>query len=351
MPHANPSLGGAPDAPQNPAHPPQECDMTHPFRGLKLALGGAVLALTVAAHAAFPDKPVHIVVPYAPGGSSDVIARALSEDLARELGQPVIVDNRAGAGSLIGTQFVAGEAPTGYTLLLADVPFTIAPALYRERARYKAETSFTPVALLGVAPMYLFVNQASPVRTAADLVRQARSSAGKVSIASGGNGSLTHLMAELFMIQTGAQLVHVPYKGAGPALTDLAAGQVQTSFTTMPTATALYQAGRVRPIGVSSPERARETPDVPTFKELGWPELSVQSWWGLMAPAGTPSEVVKRVGDSIQKVLREPKVRARLQTVGLTIPEATGAAVLQKLVATDAARWQDVVQRATITVD
>ncbi|HEX7891706.1 MAG TPA: tripartite tricarboxylate transporter substrate binding protein [Ramlibacter sp.] len=325
--------------------------MTRPFRALKAALGAAALGLALGAQAAYPDKPVRIVVPYSPGGSSDVIARAISEELARELGQPVIVDNRAGAGSMLGTQYVAGEAPNGYTLLLADVPFTIVPALYRERAKYNAEKSFAPVAVLGVAPMYLFVNQTSPLRTAADLVQQAKSAPGKVSIASGGNGSLTHLMAELFMIQTGTQLVHVPYKGAGPAMTDLAAGQVQASFTTMPTATALYQAGRVRPIGVSSPQRAKETPDVSTFRELGWPGMSVQSWWGLLAPAGTPPEVVNRVAEATQKVLRDAKVRARLQTVGLTIPDDVGAPALQKMIAGDAARWHDVIQRAKITAD
>lgn len=325
--------------------------MTRPFPALKAALAAVTLGLALTAQAAWPDKPVRIVVPYAPGGSSDVIARALSEELARELGQPVIVDNRAGAGSLLGTQHVAGETPNGYTLLLADVPFTIVPALYRERAKYSPDRSFAPVALLGVAPMYLFVNQASPLRTAQDVVQQAKSTPGKVSIASGGNGSLTHLMAELFMIQTGTQLVHVPYKGAGPAVTDLAAGQVQASFTTMPTATSLFQAGRIRPIAVSSPQRARETPDVPTFREMGWPDLSVQSWWGLLAPAGTPPEVVSRVADAAQKALRDAKVRARLQTVGLAVPEDTGAPALQKLIAVDAARWQDVIQRARITAD
>jgi tripartite-type tricarboxylate transporter receptor subunit TctC len=320
-----------------------------PFTG---ALIAATLGLaTLAAHAAYPDKPVRIVVPYAPGGSSDVIARAMSDELARELGQPVIIDNRAGAGSLVGTQYVGGETPNGYTLLMADVPFTIVPALYRERARFSAEKSFAPVALVGLAPMYLFVNQASPLHAATDLVKQAKAAPGKVSIASGGNGSLTHLMAELFMIQTGTQLVHVPYKGAGPAMTDLAAGQVQVSFTTMPTATALYQAGKVRPIAVSSPQRAKETPDVPTFAELGWPGLSVQSWWGLVAPAGTPPEVLKRVADAAQKALHNEKVRARLQTVGLSVPDDSGAGALQKLISTDAARWQDVIQRAKITAD
>jgi tripartite-type tricarboxylate transporter receptor subunit TctC len=158
-------------------------------------------------------------------------------------------------------------------------------------------------------------------------------------------------MAELLMIQTGTELVHVPYKGAAPALTDLAAGQVQASFTTMPTATSLYQAGKVRPIAVSSAQRMKDTPDVPTFAESGWPGMTVQSWWGLVAPAGTPPDVVNRVAGAAQKALRNGKVRARLQSVGLSVPDDTSAPALQKLVATDAARWHEVIQRAKITAD
>jgi tripartite-type tricarboxylate transporter receptor subunit TctC len=318
---------------------------------LKMALGAVLLGSALACAAAYPDKPVRIVVPYAAGGSSDVIARALSDELGRELGQPVIVDNRGGAGSLLGTQHVAGEPANGYTLLLADVPFTIAPALYRARARYTVDKSFVPVSLIGVAPMYLFVNQSSPARTAGDLLQQAKAAPGSLSIGSGGNGSLTHLFAELFMMNTGAQLTHVPYKGAGPALNDLAAGQIHAGFTTMPTANALFRAGRVRPIAVSSPQRAPETPEVPTFQELGMTGMTVQSWWGLLAPAGTPADVVKRLADATEKVLRDRKVRTRLQTVGLQEPASTSPAELQKLIAADAARWQDLVQRAKITVD
>jgi tripartite-type tricarboxylate transporter receptor subunit TctC len=326
--------------------------MKSPYRvRLKIAFAAILLGASLASAAAYPEKPVRIVVPYSPGGSSDVIARFIADELARELGQPVIVDNRAGAGSLLGTQHVAGEPPNGYTLLLADVPFTIAPALYRARARYSVDKSFVPVSLIGVAPMYLFVNQSSPARTAGDIVRQAKAAPGTVSIGSGGNGSLTHLFAELFMIHSGSQLTHVPYKGAGPALNDLAAGQIQAGFTTMPTANALYRAGRVRPIAVSSPQRTRETPDVPTFQELGMAEMTVQSWWGLLAPAGTPADIVQRLGEATQKVLRDPKVRARLQSVGLSEPEGSAPTDLQKLIAADAARWQEVVQRAKITAE
>jgi tripartite-type tricarboxylate transporter receptor subunit TctC len=348
---AGDSLGARLRTFQNPASPSKYLMNSFHRSRLKLAFGALLLGCALASTAAYPDKPVRIVVPYAPGGSSDVIARSLSDELGRELGQPVIIDNRAGAGSLLGTQHVAGEPATGYTLLLADVPFTIAPALYRERARYRVDKSFEAVSLIGVAPMYLFVNRSSPVRTVGDLLQQAKAAPGTLSIGSGGNGSLTHLFAELFMMNTGAQLTHIPYKGAGPALNDLAAGQIQASFTTMPTANALFRAGRVRPVAVSSPERTREAPEIPTFRELGMTGMTVPSWWGLLAPAGTPEEVIRRLADAMDKVLRDPKVLTRLHSVGLQEGAANGPAELQKLIAADAARWQEVVQRAKITVD
>jgi len=317
----------------------------------KKLLGAAALPLFFAAHAAqaaYPDKPVKVVVPYAAGGSSDVIARGISDVLSAELGQPVVVENRAGAGSMIGTAYVASEAPDGYTLLLADVPFTIVPALYKEHVRYDARKDFAPVALLGVSPMYLFVNPGFDAQTVEALVAQAKARPGLISMGSGGNGSFTHLMAELFMLKTGTSLVHVPYKGASASVSDLAGGQIESSFTTMPTAAALYQAGKLKPIAVSSPERQADTPDVPTFKEMGLPDLTVQSWWGLMAPAGTPQPVMQRLEQAMAKVMQADSVKERLSSVGVSLPPDTGARALQDYLTTDFARWQDVVQRAGI---
>jgi tripartite-type tricarboxylate transporter receptor subunit TctC len=316
----------------------------------------AALALPLAtagfsAQAAYPEQPIRIVVPYSAGGSSDVIARAISDELGKELGQPVIVDNRAGAGSMIGTAYVANEAPDGYTLLIADVPFTIVPALYRERAKYRAEKDFAPISLLGLAPAYLFVTPSSPIKTAGDLVKAAKAQPGSISIGSGGNGSLTHLMAELFMINTKSQLVHVPYKGASASVTDLAAGQIQTSFTTMASANALYQAGRLRPIAVSSPQRQKDTPDVPTFQESGIPNMTAESWWGLVAPAGVSKPVRDRLSQAMAKVMQSTRVKARMSAVGVNVPADTGAPALQKLIKADLARWQDVVQRANIKLE
>lgn len=316
----------------------------------------AALALPLAtagfsARAAYPEQPIRIVVPYSAGGSSDVIARAISDELGNELGQPVIVDNRAGAGSMIGTAYVANEAADGYTLLIADVPFTIVPALYRERAKYRAEKDFAPISLLGLAPVYLFVTPSSPVKTAGDLAKAAKAQPGSISIGSGGNGSLTHLMAELFMINTKSQLVHVPYKGASASVTDLAAGQIQTSFTTMASASALYQAGRLRPVAVTSPQRQKDTPDVPTFQESGIANMTVESWWGLVAPAGVSKPVRDRLSQAMAKVMQSTRVKARMGAVGVNVPGDTGASALQKLIKADLARWQDVVQRANIKLE
>jgi len=315
----------------------------------------AALALTsligTAARAAFPDQPVHIVVPYSAGGSSDVIARAIGDELGKVLGQAVIVDNRAGAGSLIGTQYVAQDAGSGYTLLLADVPFTIVPALYQEKARYDAEKNFVPIALLGVAPTYLFVNDKSPVRSVPDLVKRAKTDPGALSIGSGGNGSLTHLMAALFMINSGAKLTHIPYKGAAASVTDLAAGQIDASFTTMASASALYQAGKLRPLAVSSESRQKDTPAVPTFTEAGVPRMAVESWWGLIAPAGTPKDVQATLAKAMAKVMDTTVVRARMAAVGVAAPADGSPAALQKIVKADLARWQDVIRKADIKID
>lgn len=318
---------------------------------LRFLLASLTALHLAGAHAAFPDQPVKIVVPYVPGGSSDVIARALGDEMAKELGQSVIVDNRPGAGSMIGTQFVAGEAANGYTLLIVDVPFTIVPALYKERVKYNIEKDFAPVALLGTAPPYLFVNTAFSASTVAAFMAQAKAKPGTISIGSGGNGSLTHLMAELFMINSNTRLVHVPYKGAGASIVDLAAGQIDASFTTMPTASALYHAGKLRALAVGSRARSAELPNVPTFEEAGIHNMAVDSWWGLVAPAGVPAPVLTRLSEATAKVLKTANVKTRMEGAGVSVPADSSPAALQRLVKADAVRWEGVVRQANIKAD
>lgn len=322
------------------------------MRLLGKVLVAAGLALSgVAAQAAYPDRPIRIIVPYSAGGSSDVIARAISDELTAALGQSVIVEDRPGAGSMIGTAYVAGEKPDGYTLLLADVPFTIVPAVYKDRIRYDIEKDFAPISLLGLSPTYLFVNPEFPAQTVAQLVEAARARPNVVSIGSGGNGSLTHLMAALFMLNTDTQLVHIPYKGASAAMNDLAGGQIQASFTTMATATALYQGKKIRALAVSSPQRQAATPDVPTFAESGIRNMSVESWWGLVAPSGTPRPVLDTLEQAMAKVMQSDKVKQRLTSVGVNAPADTGANALRQLLTTDLARWKEVVERAHVELE
>ncbi|AVJ28601.1 hypothetical protein CLM73_16600 [Achromobacter spanius] len=324
------------------------------FKWKKLLAALAIptaLAAAQTASAAYPDKPVKIVVPYSAGGSSDVVARAISDQLSAQLGQSVVVENRAGAGSMLGTAYVATEAPDGYTLLLADVPFTIVPALYKDRVKYDAKKDFAPITLLGLSPMYLFVNPGFEAQDVPSLVKTATGKPDTVSIGSGGNGSLTHLMAELFMQNTKTKLAHIPYKGASASVNDLAGRQIDTSFTTMASAVALFQSGKIKPIAVSSPARQADTPDVPTFQELGYPGLTVQSWWGLVAPAGTPEPVRQKLSEAMAKVMQSEPVKQRLASVGMNLPPDTSATALSALLAQDFARWADLVQRANITFE
>jgi len=315
------------------------------------ALPALAAAAAVPARAAYPEKPIKLVVPYTAGGSSDVIARALSDKLSAELGQSVVVENRGGAGSMIGTAYVAKEAPDGYTLLLADVPLTIVPALYQGRVEYDARTAFAPISLLGLSPMYLFIKPGFKDDTVARLVADAKARPGAISIGSGGNGSFTHMMAELLMFKAGIKLSHIPYKGASASVNDLAGGQIETSFTTMPTAAALYQSGRIKPIAVSSPQRQPDTPEVPTFAESGMPDLTVQSWWGLMAPAGTPQEVLQKLDSAMKVVMQSDVVKQRLAGVGVALPPDTSSQALRALLSADFDRWQDLVTRTGIKLE
>jgi tripartite-type tricarboxylate transporter receptor subunit TctC len=307
----------------------------------------ALLALAASSAAeAFPDRPITMVVPYAAGGSSDILARLLGERLARTLGQQIVVDDRAGAGSRIGTEIVAHAAPDGYTLLLADMPHTIVPAI-QKGVRYDPVRDFTPIGLIGTASMVLFVHPAVPAATIADFVALAKAEPGRITIASGGIGSTTHLTAELFQQRTGTKLLHVPFRGAGPALTDLMAGHVQSGFTTLATASAALASSAVRALAIAGERRLASLPAIPTLREAGI-DLVVEHWWGVLAPAGLPPATAARLTAALQAVLDAPEFATRLQPLGVApahvTPEQFGA-----LIASDTARWADIVKAAGIT--
>ncbi len=318
-----------------------------PYRLILLAL----LALAAPAAAqTFPDRPITMVVPYAAGGSSDILARLIGERLGRTLGQQILVDDRAGAGSRIGTEIVAHAAPDGYTLLLADMPHTIVPAI-QKGVRYDPVRDFTPIGLIGTAAMVFFVNPALPAATIQDFVALAKADPGKITVASGGIGSTTHLTAELFQERTGTRLLHVPFRGAGPALTDLMAGHVQSGFTTLATASAALESGAVRALAIAAEQRLASRPAIPTLREAGI-DLVVEHWWGVLAPAGLPPAVAARLAAELAAVLDAPDMATRLQPLGVApahVAADLAPAQFRALIASDTARWETIVKAAGIT--
>jgi tripartite-type tricarboxylate transporter receptor subunit TctC len=314
----------------------------------KLALAAVlVLAASTAAAETYPDRPVTMIVPYAAGGSSDILARLIGERMGKTLGQQIVVDDRAGAGSRIGIEIVAHAAPDGYTLLLADMPHTIVPAI-QKGVRYDPVRDFTPIGLIGTASMVFFVNPAVPAATIQDFVALAKADPGKITVASGGIGSTTHLTAELFQAKTGTRLTHVPYRGAGPAMSDLMAGHVQTGFTTLATASAALESGAVRALAIASDKRLASRPAIPTLREAGI-DLVVEHWWGVLAPAGLPPAIAARLTSELQAVLDTPDFAARLQPLGVAPAHATPEQ-FRALIAADTARWADIVKAVGITV-
>ena len=314
---------------------------------LALALGAA--ALPSRARAAYPDRPVRIIVPFTPGGGSDIAARVMSEGMARELGQPVIVDNKPGAGTVIGNDFVAKSAPDGYTLLLASFAFAVMPSV-QPKLPYAGIGAFAPVVLIGRSPNVLLVNASKPFRSVADLVAAARKDPGALSYASFGNATSAHLAGALFAHLAGVDLTHVPYRGSGPALTDLLAGRVDMLFATAATVAGAVSGGRLRALAVTTAGRSAAYPDLPTVAEAGVPGYAAEGWYGLYAPAGTPREVIDRLNAAANQAVRAEAFQRQLAEEGLSIVGGQPAQ-LDEYVRAEEARWREVVRRANITAE
>jgi tripartite-type tricarboxylate transporter receptor subunit TctC len=295
----------------------------------------------------YPAKFVRFIVPYAPGGSSDVLARTLAQKLGASLGQTFVIDNRPGAGSMVGTDIAAKATPDGYTIILSDMPHTINPGIYA-KVPYDPIRDFSPISVVGVSPMFLFVHPSVKAQNIREFVALAKAQPGKLAIASGGTGATTHLMAELLQIHAGIKLTHVPYKGAGPALTDVVAGQVPATFTSM--ATAAAQVARLRIIGVTSARRLAAFADVPTFEESGIAGMVVEHWWGVMAPAGVPAPVIEKLHGEIVKAVNANDVRERF-TVLAVEPRTNTPQQFRDLLAADVKRWTAVVKDAGIKLE
>jgi tripartite-type tricarboxylate transporter receptor subunit TctC len=298
----------------------------------------------------FPSKPVRFVVGFAPGGGTDIVARLLAQKLSEDMGQPFIVDNRAGATGMIAAKLVATAPADGYTLLMGHVNSqAIAPALM-ERPQYDPVKDFAPVAYIGYVPNVLVVPAALPVKTVAELVARAKSRPEGLSFASPGVGSTNHLAGELLRIDTGAKLVHVPYRGSGPAMVDLLAGQIDMNFDTIPSVMPNIKAGSLRALAITTPKRDPELPDVPTMAELGFKTFDITNWYGVVAPAGTPPTAVAALHAAIQRVLRLPEVARKLAELGVR-GETMGSEQFGAFERSESAKYRDIARRTGVRLE
>ena len=294
------------------------------FVSLFFALGAlASLAGPVHAESAYPNKPVRLIVPFAAGGPTDVLARAIGQKLGDSLGQPVIVENRPGAGGNIASDFVAKAPPDGYTLILGTVgTHAINASLYSKLA-FDISRDFAPIALVASATIVMVTHQSVPATTVKEFVALAKSRPHPFSLASPGSGTPQHLAGELFKTVTAVDMVHIPYKGAAPALNDLLGGQVSVGFVSLPAALPHVKAGKLRALGVTASKRSVVAPDVPTIAESGAPGYEVENWYGVLAPAGTPKEIVSKLNTEIVKLLKAKDVRELLNNQGFEILQST----------------------------
>ena len=317
------------------------------FTARRALLGAAALApFGARAQGGFPERQVRIVVPYAPGGPSDIISRVLAEGLFRRWQQPVVVENRPGAGSAIGTEIVARAAPDGYTLLLAATAHVMNPPLM-PRLPFDPVRDFTPILNAGFHPMVLVVNPGLPIHTLAEFIAAARARPGGLTMSSAGVGNASHLATALFALEAGIELTHVPFNGAAPAQASVVSGQVNGGFLNSTVATPMIRSGQMRGITVAAPQRWRELPELPTTTELGFPGVQAGSWYGWLGPAGMAPALVEKLHADMLAVVREPAVRARILTAGLD-PLEIGPDEFRTQIAAEAAKWAQVVRAAGI---
>jgi tripartite-type tricarboxylate transporter receptor subunit TctC len=320
------------------------------MRNLKMFSGALLLAAALPVLAqSFPSRPVRLVVPYPPGGANDIVARLVSPTMIQQLGQNVIVDNRGGGNTLIGSEIVARSAPNGYTLLVVAAGHAINPALY-PKLPFDAQRDFTPVAQFGDGAYVFVAHPGAGVSSSAELIALAKSKPGQVSYASSSTGNLTHLAAELFNSLAGIKMLHVPYKGGNPAMADLLAGRVQVFFSTVAVARPHLQSGKIKGLGVTTAKRTPALPNVPTIAESGLPGYAVSGWYGLVAPAGTPKAAIDKLHAAVLVAVRQPDIRDKLLGVGVEASEVSPAE-FGKLIDTDIAKWNKVAKPLGIRMD
>lgn len=302
-----------------------------------------------AAQAQWPTRPVRLIIPFAPGGGTDILARIIAPRLSDLLGQQVVVENKPGASSIIGSQIVAQAPPDGYTVMMVDSSILVNPGL-RNDLPYDTLKDFTPVIHLAEGPVILVVNAAVPARTLGELVALAREKPGTLFYGSGGNGASTHLAGELFNIAAGVKIAHVPYKGTGEALAAVVAGQVPMTFTGISSARPSVEAGRLRALALTGNQRSPAMPEVPTFDQAGVRGVDASSHWGMLGPARMDPEAVTRLNGAINQVLAEPAVRERVVALGYNVAGGPPKAYAE-LLAGEIAKWREVILKAGIKAD
>ena len=314
-----------------------------------LAAACTAFAAPAALAQKFPDKPIRFIVPFPPGGGNDILARAIAPKMGEFLGQPVVIDNRAGAGGNIGTDLAAKSAPDGYTIVIASNQVTINPWLYA-KLPFDIEKDFVAVAQAASVPMVLAVHPSVPANTLKEFIALAKASPGKFNHGTPGNGTPQHIAFEVFNHAAGVQVTHIAYKGTGPAIADLIGGQVQSAIGTMASLEQHVKAGKLRALGVTTPKRSPAMPNVPTVAEAGLPGFEVPLWYSILAPAGTPKEIVARLSGDISKALAVPETRERLTAQGFDVnylnPEQ-----MSDLIRNDIARWQKSIKDIGLKLD
>lgn len=317
-----------------------------------IVLSGLMLMLPWCAHAqttAYPEKPVRFIVPYPPGGGTDVVARIVQERFHAALGQPVLIENKGGAGGSIGTEVVAHSAADGYTVLFTLSSHTINPAIF-QKLSFDTVKDFEPVGMVASLPQVLVANPEMPANTIAELIALAKAKPDLLSYASVGNGSPGHLAGELFKLRTGTQMTHIPYRGGGPAVTDVMAGQVPLLWVSIPAAAQFINVGKLKALAVSTIKRSAAFPDVPTIQESGIADFEVDSWYAMFVPAKTPKPIVDKLNRALNTALSDPLVREKLLAQGA---EATGGttSALSQVVAAELPKWAKLVRDAHIKAE
>jgi len=323
--------------------------MNRRIASLTLALALSLVSILAAAQA-WPSKPIKYIVPFAPGGTTDILGRTIADKLSIALGQPVVIENKPGAGGGLGAEFVAKAAPDGYTIMGGTIStHAINASLYKDLP-YDPVKNFVPITLIARVPNMLVINPNVPAKNVQELVALLKANPGKYTFASSGNGTSQHLSGELFKIQAGVDMQHIPYKGSPPALQDVMGGQVTMTFDNITTAWPLAKDGKLRAVAVTTAKRSSIAPEVPTLAEAGLPGYEIGSWQGVFAPAGTPPEIVKRLNAEIVKIINSPDVQQRLSTLGAepapNTPEEFAAMVKLEVV-----KWADVVKKSGAKVD